>query len=97
MRKTMVSGRLIEDLIGLRTALLAQGFQVGYIISDNNGGQPYVCVCMADEDLKDPTAAVQAFTDSQPQGSAATLTAPDGSKWMVRVGNDGSLTTSKLT
>ena len=98
MRKVTVAGRAIQNLSGLRTSLLAQGFQVEGLAVDNNGGQPYTCVCMADADLKNPTAAVAAFVDSQPpQGSAASLTAPDGSKWAVRVANDGSLTTSKLT
>lgn len=98
MRKVTVAGRAIQNLSGLRTSLLAQGFQIEGLTVDNNGGQPYTCVCMADADLKNPTAAVQAFADSPPlPGSAATLTAPDGSKWVVRVDNNGSLTTSKLT
>lgn len=95
MRKVMVGGRQIRDLHGLKAALLIQGFQVEQIFSDGNGGQPYTCVCLADADQKNPTAAVQAFTDSPPQGGAASLLAPDGSRWLVQVGNDGSLKTAK--
>jgi hypothetical protein len=93
MRKVTVSGRAIQNLVGLREDLLSKGFQVEGFVLDNNA----VCICLADGDLKDPTAAVQAFTDTPTQGSAVTLTAPNGYKWVVRVANDGSLTTSKLT
>jgi hypothetical protein len=97
MRKTTIPGRLIKDLVGLKAALLAGGFQVEQIYADANGGQPYTCVCLADADEKRPTALVQGFVDNPPQGSAHTMLAPDGSKWMIRVGNDGTLTTTKLT
>lgn len=63
MRNVKVSGRAIQNLIGLREDLLSKGFQVEGLAVDNNGGQPYICVCMADGDPKDPTLAVLSWTD----------------------------------
>jgi hypothetical protein len=95
MSSTRIFGRLIKDLSGLQSALRVNGFQVEQVFSDANGGQPYVCVCLAETDLKDPMAVVQGFVDNPPEGSASVVKSPDGSKWLVCVGNDGSLKTVK--
>lgn len=97
MVNVTVSGRLIQNLPGLKADLLAKGFKVEYIVSDNNAGKPYTTVYMVDAGNGDPTADVKAFVDSPPQGGGITVRSPDGSSWAVRVNNNGAVSTSKIT
>lgn len=59
---TIVEGRFIRDIEGLKAALVAGGFLVNWCASNEN--PPFVIVSLDQTESKDPSAIVNAFQDA---------------------------------
>lgn len=92
MKVVKVFGKTVNDLVGLKRALVAQGFVCLYCSSDENKpNTAYVEVVLDDAETKDPSPVVQAWTDPNFYQTKIPMVAADGTKWLLCIGAGGAV------